>query len=307
MPDIILQGKIILTGRIRAETGLHIGGSKTGIDIGGVDNPVIKDHENKPYIPGSSLKGKMRSLLEKAEGSATDDKRVWQKKNQISIHMCNETDCHVCNVFGRNNAKISRVKKGICSIDPNASKCPEQVKDGKNPASPKNCPFLCIKKTTPTLLIVRDAKLDEESIPKDVRYNLDLEWTEVKFENSIDRITSEANPRQQERVPRGAEFDFEIIYNVYQDKDKARFKKVLTAMQLLEDDYLGGSGSRGYGKVSFQNVRIFWNSSADYKNGNVDISAKKAKAEGRVRELAKKMADESYLNAIFSQEVSHEM
>lgn len=301
MADITLQGKIIFTGKIRAETGLHIGGSKAGIDIGGVDNPVIKDHNGIPYIPGSSIKGKLRALLEKTEGLVINDKRVWQKRDEISIHMCNEIDCFVCNIFGRNNAKgLPRVINGICSIDPNASQCPKQMKDKNNPVDPKNCPFLCISQTTPTLIIVRDAKLDEKSIPKEVQDNLDLEWTEVKFENSIDRITSAANPRQQERVPRGAEFDFEIVYNIYQEEDKSRFKKVLMAMQLLEDDYLGGSGSRGYGKISFQKVRIFWNSSADYKNGNVDISEKEAKAEGEVRELAQKLAGESALNAIFS-------
>ena len=301
MEDIVLKGKVILKARIIAKTGLHIGGSKSGIEIGGVDNPVIKDHEGKPYIPGSSIKGKMRTLVEKAEGLAINDKRVWQKLDEVSIHMCNDIDCNVCNIFGRNNAKgLPRVSNGICSLDTNAIQCPEKKKKDNKPVDPQNCPFICITETTPTLLIVRDAKLDVKSIPEEVQDNLDLEWTEVKFENSIDRITSAANPRQQERVPREAEFELEIVFNVYQETDKARFRKVLKAMQLLEDDYLGGSGSRGYGKVGFQKVRIFWNSSADYENGNVDISIKKAKAEGEVRELAKKLADESALNAIFS-------
>jgi len=277
MADIKLHGKLIITGKIKAETGLHIGGSRTGIDIGGVDNTVIKDHEGKPYIPGSSLKGKMRSLLEKAEGLASNDKRVWQKKPEgttpgISIHICDEEECSVCNIFGRNNAKMQEING--------------QEKE--------------ITKTTPTRLIVRDAKLMESSIPQDVKDNLELEWTEVKFENSIDRITSAANPRQQERVPRGAEFELEMVYNIYTDTDKTRFRKVLKAMQLLEDDYLGSSGTRGYGKISFRDIKIFWNTNSDYETGDTNIAIKTPKKVGTLRDISKELKDEKKLNFIFS-------
>jgi CRISPR-associated protein Csm3 len=273
MGDIILQGKIIIIGKIKAETALHIGGSKTGIDIGGVDNTVIKDHEGKPYIPGSSLKGKMRTLLEKSEGLAFDDKRVWQKEPDISLHICNEPECTICNIFGRNNGPYKVVKDNS---------------------------LLNINVTTPTRLIVRDAKLIESSISEDLKNNLELEWTEVKFENSIDRITSAANPRQQERVPRGAEFELEMVYNIYTDTDKARFRKVLKAMQLLEDDYLGGSGTRGYGKVSFQDIKIFWNANSDYETGDTNIAIKTPKKVGTLRDIAKELEDEKTLNTIFS-------
>ncbi len=277
MADIKLHGKLIITGKIKAETGLHIGGSRTGIDIGGVDNTVIKDHEGKPYIPGSSLKGKMRSLLEKAEGLASNDKRVWQKKPEgttpgISIHICDEEECSVCNIFGRNNAKMQEING--------------QEKE--------------ITKTTPTRLIVRDAKLMESSIPQDVKDNLELEWTEVKFENSIDRITSAANPRQQEKVPRGAEFELEMVYNIYTDTDKTRFRKVLKAMQLLEDDYLGSSGTRGYGKISFRDIKIFWNTNSDYETGDTNITIKTPKKVGTLRDISKELKDEKKLNFIFS-------
>jgi len=78
--DIILSGKVTIAGTIKAETGLHIGGAETGLEIGGVDNVVIRDPlTNQPYIPGSSLKGAMRSLLEKANGLAIDNERVWVK------------------------------------------------------------------------------------------------------------------------------------------------------------------------------------------------------------------------------------
>jgi len=278
MGDIKLQGKIIITGKIKAETALHIGGSKTGIDIGGVDNPVIKDHEGKPYIPGSSLKGKMRSLLEKSEGLAKTSELVIQKEAQkedksdeIKIHMCNNVDCPVCNIFGRTTGEQTKANDGTKINISN----------------------------TPTRLIVRDAKLIDSSIPEDVKENLDLEWTEVKFENSIDRITSAANPRQQERVPRGAEFEMEIVYNIYEENDKSRFRKVLKAMQLLEDDYLGGSGSRGYGKIGFQDIKIFWNSNNDYESGDTDPQTKTPKETGNLRDIVKKLENNNNLNALF--------
>ncbi|NYE58844.1 type III-A CRISPR-associated RAMP protein Csm3 [Carboxydothermus ferrireducens] len=242
MEELKLLGKIVIKGKIKALTGLHIGGAQGNTEIGGVDNSVIKDEEGKPYIPGSSLKGKLRSLLENHEGYLSATKLVLQKKGAepIRIHICNEPECPVCIIFGRNHGKYTLAD---------------------------NQTELVISNATPTRLYIRDACLDEESI-KDIKPNLDLEWTEVKFENSIDRITSAANPRQTERVPRGAEFCFELVYNVLREKDKELFSKVLTAMKLLEDDYLGGSGSRGYGKIMFKDLAVYWKSREEYETGN---------------------------------------
>jgi CRISPR-associated protein Csm3 len=250
MVEISLDGKIVITGKIKTETGLSIGGSTVGLDIGGMDNPVIKNAEGKPYIPGSSLKGKMRSLLEKANGLATDDKRIYVVPNEISIHMCNEPECVVCNIFGR----TTREK-------PYPSPGGNGIKIEKN-------------NVTPTRLIVRDAVLSEGSVKKLRGMKTDLEFTEVKWENVIDRITSAANPRQMERVPEGAEFGFGMIYSVFTESDKSNLKEVFKALELVEHDYLGGSGTRGYGKVKFEDVNVYWNSNADYENGNVDIEEK---------------------------------
>ncbi|MBT9144944.1 MAG: CRISPR type III-associated RAMP protein Csm3 [candidate division WS2 bacterium] len=273
MTDITLKGKIIVLSKIRTETALHIGGSKSGMDIGGVDNTVIKDNNGKPYIPGSSIKGKMRSLLEKAEGLATLTNLVWQKKPDIRVHLCNDIDCPACNIFGRSNAINDRA-------------------DGNGQ--------IIINNTTPTRLIVRDSFLIEESISENVRKNLELEWTEVKIENSIDRITSAANPRQQERVPRGAEFDFEMVFNIYQENDKKLFRKIIKSMQLLEDDYLGGSGSRGYGKIKFIDIKIFWNSNLDYEEGKTDINIKQPVEQGVLKEISERINDDKLLNPLFS-------
>jgi len=253
MGELKFLGKIIVKGKIKTLTGLHIGGTKGSIEIGGVDNSVIKDEEGKPYIPGSSLKGKLRSLLEQyydylsdkkltvIKESEKDEKTSEEEKNVIRIHLCNEINCPICVIFGRNSGEHKL-------------------------ADPERTPFI-ISNVTPTRLYVRDAFLIEESI-KPIQENLELQWTEVKFENSIDRITSAANPRQTERVPRGAEFCFELVYNVLREKDKELFSKVLTAMKLLEDDYLGGSGSRGYGKIMFKDLAVYWKSREEYETGN---------------------------------------
>jgi len=248
MEELRLQGKYIIQGKIKVLTGLHIGGPTTGLNIGGVDNIVIKDAKGKPYIPGSSLKGKMRSLLEKSEGLAGDGQRVWVVKDKVSIHMCDDSKCKVCNIFGRTSGEHITVK-------------------GER---------LTIHNVTPSRLIVRDVFLSSESIEK-FEGKLDLEWTEVKWENTIDRVTSQANPRQTERVPAGAIFGddeepFEMIYNVFDDADKENLRWVFKALKLLEEDYLGGSGTRGYGKIRFENLKVFWNSSEDYKKGTVELT-----------------------------------
>ena len=235
-----LLGKILITGEIEVKTGLRIGGTTAGIKIGGVDLNVIIDPMGKPYIPGSSLKGKLRNLLERKE------KVKWNKldKNNRPIgHQCkNDTDysrCAICKIFG--------------------------LSGGKD-----------LKSATMTRLIVRDIYLDESSITKEMQDNMEFEWTEVKFETAINRITGTAldgSLRQAERVPPGAVFkDCEMIYNVYEESDKDMVKKVFEAMELLEHDYLGGMGSRGYGKIAFKGIKVFWNKAEDYESGNISLT-----------------------------------
>ena len=245
MEELKLLGKVIIKGKIKTETGLTIGGSTVGLEIGGVDNPVIKDAEGRPYIPGSSLKGKMRSLLAKAEGKKLEEV---SKKPLIRIHKCTgDTICSLCQIFGLPS-------------------------DAKNPE--------------PTRLIVRDAFLTEESQKKLKEMPTDLEFTEVKFENVIDRITSAANPRQMERVPAGVEFEFELIYNVFNEQDKENLREVFKAKELLENDYLGSSGSRGYGKIKFDDIDVYWNSKDDYEKGEVE---EKKSINGENKTVAKIM------------------
>jgi len=226
----MLLGKVIIKGTIETITGLSIGGISEGIKIGGVDLNVVTTPDGIPYIPGSSLKGKMRNLIERKLKLITDG----------NIHQCkddnNYQNCPVCKIWG-----ISPTDKDISISEP-----------------------------IYTRGIFRDVPLDVNSYPEDKRAN--EEWTEIKVENKIDRMKGSAkDPRHIERVPAGAEFSpMEIIYNVFDENDKDLLKYLFIAMELLETDYLGGSGSRGYGKVKFKNLKIYWNSKEDYERGSLN-------------------------------------
>jgi len=99
------------------------------------------------------------------------------------------------------------------------------------------------------------------------RARTDLPLSEIKWEAAIDRVTSAATPRQMERVPAGAEFGpAEMVYSIYEADDIDRFRNVVEGMQLLEDDYLGGSGSRGSGKVAFRDIQVYARARGDYGN-----------------------------------------
>lgn len=232
-----LLKKIIIKGKIKAETGLAIGGSNTAMGIGGVDKGVIRNLvTNQPYIPGSSLKGKMRSLLEMSYGEIGGiEKAMGVVKNGPT-----QDDSHkAARLFGTasNNDYKDRQEKG-----------------GYQHAS---------------RIIVRDAYLSgkqtgDKSI-NDFFKQTDLLYTEVKTEVVIDRITSKAMPRQMERVPAGAQFDFEVVLNIFGDENEEQLMRdVFASLQLVQNDYIGGSGSRGSGQVSFNIESVTERSSEFY-------------------------------------------
>src|ERR1700694_2280224 len=187
-----LIGKLLLEGELHCETGLHVGAGKGSLEIGSSDNPVIKDAFGRPYIPGSSLRGKLRSLLEQFSGLAVPSELVYlsrRKGQEVPIHQSDRPDDEICLLFGRNPGRMERVQ-------------------GET---------LDTSQATPARLAVFDAPLDAESITAAMRENLDDELTEVKSENAIDRITSQANPRTLERVPAGARFHFRMVLDVLCD------------------------------------------------------------------------------------------
>ena len=240
--ELKLIGKLILEGELHCETGLHIGAGKGSLEIGGSDNPVVKDAQGRPYIPGSSLRGRIRSLLEQYSGAALPSELVYvsrRKGQEVRIHQSDRPDDEICLLFGRNAGRMERV-----TGDP-----------------------LDSHHATPARLAVFDAPLEIESITPAMRENLDDELTEVKNENAIDRITSQANPRTLERVPAGARFRVRFIMDLLCDEDAPLFSQLLQGMRLLEDDALGGGGSRGSGRVRFANLKLAWRNREYYSTG----------------------------------------
>ena len=112
--ELKLIGKLMLEGELHCETGLHIGAGKGSLEIGGSDNPVVKDASGRPYIPGSSLRGKIRSLLEQFSGVAVPSELVYlsrRKGQEVRIHQSDRPDDEICLLFGRNAGRMERVSR----------------------------------------------------------------------------------------------------------------------------------------------------------------------------------------------------
>jgi CRISPR-associated protein Csm3 len=245
--ELKLIGKLILEGEMHCETGLHIGAGKGSLEIGGADNPVVKDAFGLPYIPGSSLRGKLRALLEQSSGLAVPGELVYlskRKGQEVRIHQSDRPDDEVCLLFGRNPGRME--KPGGDALDSTMA--------------------------SPARLAVYDAPLVADSITAQMRENLDDELTEVKSENAIDRITSQANPRTLERVPAGARFRFRMVLDILCEEDAALPARVVEALRLLEDDSLGGGGSRGNGRVRLADLKLTWRNRAFYASGGAEES-----------------------------------
>src|SRR6185312_14006757 len=139
---------------------------------------------------------------------------------------------------------------------------------------------------TPARLTFYDAPLLVDSITSQMRENLDDELTEVKSENAVDRITSQANPRTLERVPAGAKFSFRIILDVLCEEDKPLLARVAEAMRLLEDDALGGGGSRGSGRIQFGALKLLWRNKDYYVRGSGEVALLESGELGALQQLA---------------------
>ena len=198
-----MLAKIEISGKITLKTGMHIGASDAFAAIGAIDSPVARDPVTAlPYIPGSSLKGKMRSLLAKAYNE------------KLRIKTRDEDDERIKRLFG-------------CSKDAEGYPKPSRVIFSDA--------ILCNQK---------ELEAQGVSMP-----------TEAKEENTINPLTAVANPRQIERVVRGAEFPLSMIYNVTDEETMQEdFQLLADAFRLLQYDYLGGHGSRGYGRIQISDL-----------------------------------------------------
>lgn len=205
-----LTGYKEIKGTIKCQTGLRIGGSKDSLDIGGVDSPIIRHPiTDLPYIPGSSLKGKMRTMLELSTGNISQDGKP---------HNCGK--CDVCVFFGSLNTP------------------------------------------SPTRFLFRDAPLTknwEERLRK-AQEEKGLNFSELKNENWIDRLTGRAGKgglRTFERVPADTEFQFSAVIRVFEkDNEHHAINFMKSGLKLLTQDYLGSSGSRGYGQIEFIDLTL---------------------------------------------------
>lgn len=240
-------GNFILRGKFECLTGLHIGGSKEKLDIGGVDSPVIRDPRTRfPYVPGSSLKGKLRSLLEYGLGVVPIGKN--EKGKDITGNV--SSDVEIVRIFGI----------------------------GANEKDPESDDFIkALRDIGPSRLVVRDSHPDRHTQEWWEKLDSELQYTEIKSENGINRVTSAANPRFIERVAAGSRFEFEMVYSVFKiaEKDEAAVLKAANddldnlrmALFMLEHNFIGKSGSRGYGRVQFHLTDPVWIANADYKSG----------------------------------------
>ena len=216
-----LNNILEIKAKLELQTGLHIGAGDSEMHIGGIDNSVIKHPiTQSPYIPGSSLKGKIRTLLEWRSGEvkkaplSLDDLKEAKSKEDVK---------NILRLFG-----ISGDVKNTDDI---------------------------VKEIGVSRLAFWDCALDVDW-EKAIRDDNQL-LTEAKSENTIDRITSTAgNPRQTERVPAGAKFDFKLMLRQFEGDKPELLDLVLKGLKLLELDSLGGSGSRGYGKVKFIELTV---------------------------------------------------
>lgn len=262
-PQRNLLGKIIIKSDIIVKTGLHIGGGAENLDIGGLDKSVIRDPITlQPYLPGSSMKGKLRSLLERMlnkplnrsggsgtyryESDDTEDGYSDVQGNLVKFEGAKH--CELSRVFG-STGKDCWIEKTVADSQQLDYRQTQTI-DGKE--------YVKIKgRNYSARLIVRDAHLKADSAKRLQNIDTGLYMTEWKFENGIDRVTSAANPRQVERIPAGSMFEFEMVYTV---EDEIQVEKdlenIAIALKILEDDALGGHGSRGYGKINFTNFNI---------------------------------------------------
>lgn len=215
-----IKDKLIIKANVKLLTGMHIGGSNDFSPIGTVDSVVVKDpFTGKPIIPGSSIKGKLRTMIAKLMSDGMFLPSHENDKEEIK------------RLFGS-------------SVKDNIVEARLQFYD----------------------LFLKNAEELEKR-------NLDLGYTEIKFENTINRVTAEANPRQLERVPAGAIFEFKLIYNADNSGNEniiKDFELISNAIKALQLDYIGGSGTRGYGKISFENFTL---EKANLKSNDIDLAS----------------------------------
>lgn len=307
-----LLGKLYITSTIEVETGLHIGGGEGKLDIGGIDKLVVRDPISEhPYIPGSSIKGKLRSILERFLNKPVnrESNDTWRYESDDLLDGFTEVKsllifykgagtCELSRLFG-STGKETWVKKVDADADDITPPNPQTKKiskindnDYQGRQDEKGEQHVKVKgRNCPARLIVRDSHLQDESVKELKTINTGLLMTERKWENGLDRITSAATPRQFERVPKGAKFDLEMVYTIERKEETNKptsatnslsldeqeviirdLENLAIALAILEDDALGGHGSRGYGKVKFHKFQLCYHDYNKIRGGAKDFT-----------------------------------
>jgi CRISPR-associated protein Csm3 len=209
------QEVVKLAFRVTLAEGTRIGGSGGGLQIGEIVEPNLMAIRNPAngefYIPGSSLKGKLRSVLERELGKCEGG----------SPCTCGEVGCMVCTVFG------AHLK-----------------------AKPE---------CAPTRIVVRDSPMSADAKASFIEaQRTGKPTTEEKTENIINRKSGAAeHPRTGERVLADTTFDGEILLHIYEGDDAKKMTDfVRHGLGIIQEaSSIGASGSRGYGKVRFEDLK----------------------------------------------------
>lgn len=231
--DIQLQEIIELKGILVLESNLHIGSGKLEMHIGGTDNPIIKHpHTQEPYIPGSSIKGKIRSLLELKTGVAASAYRLRAGSGGIA---------ELKTYLEDESPEVASILKifGFSGSDKSDSSRAGDIG----------------RKLGPTRASFADCYLNADWLDRAVENMWPL--AVEKQETAIDRISGTAKTgslRQTEMVPAGAEFDFRVTFKVFKDSDRKLLEMLKEGIELLQKDAIGGSGSRGYGRIRIKDL-----------------------------------------------------
>lgn len=232
---------IFFKGKIKCVTGLHIGGGQDKLEIGGVDSIVIRDPKTQyPMIPGSSFRGKLRTMIE--FGLGVIHKGTYDENGKVRVEPGSPSeDEKIIRLFGK-GADDKKKEEGF----------------------------------GPTRLIVRDCMPDDATIEMWESIETELLYTEFKAENTINRLTSAANPRFIERVAADSVFDFEIVLSVYGDTItlKEDILNILMGLKMIQHNWIGKGGSRGSGKVEFAMENPIIVTTDDYKKAKSETYEK---------------------------------
>lgn len=218
---LVLEKHVAIVADMTLMSGTRVGGSKEELEIGGMDNPVVRNPLTKePYIPGSSLKGKLRTLIEYKYGKQGPEGRPCG---------CAQPGCPACTLFGPH-------------FTPNHTLGPSRLIVRDLVLTPESRVAL--------------SKLKDEGLPMvEVKSeNIIDRRTGIAAQRGGPR-TQERVPSGSPTSP--TRFHLNMSLRVFHGDNASQFVEWMKeALSLLQKDTLGGSGTRGYGWVKIENLTV---------------------------------------------------